>query len=92
VVVPADYPEGPPIVLAPGDLFFLATDGIVESFDRRGQQFGTERLMQLIARLARSPVAEMVRTIGREVQLHYVGDSPPDDLTILALRRSESPG
>jgi sigma-B regulation protein RsbU (phosphoserine phosphatase) len=88
VVVPTDYPEGPPIVLAPGDLFFLATDGIVESFDRRGQQFGVERLMQLITRLAQSPITEMVRTIGREVQLHYVGDSPPDDLTILALRRS----
>lgn len=88
VIVPTEYPAGPPIALAPGDLFFLATDGIVESFDRRGQQFGTERLKQLIARLARSPIAEMVRTIGREVQLHYVGESPPDDLTILALRRN----
>jgi serine phosphatase RsbU (regulator of sigma subunit) len=65
----------------------LATDGIVESFDSRGEQFGVERLKQLIVKLAKSPIQEIVRSIGREVELHYVGDSPPDDLTVLALRR-----
>jgi serine phosphatase RsbU (regulator of sigma subunit) len=66
----------------------LATDGIVESFDQRGQQFGEERLKQLMVKLARAPIQELVRSIGREVELHYVGDSPPDDLTVLALRRT----
>ena len=73
--------------MQPGDLMVLATDGIVESFDKRGEQFGVERLKQLIVKLARSPIQEVVRSIGREVELHYVGDSPPDDLTVLALRR-----
>jgi serine phosphatase RsbU (regulator of sigma subunit) len=44
-------------------------------------------LQQIIARLATAPLPELVRSIGREVELHYVGDSPPDDLTVLALRR-----
>jgi phosphoserine phosphatase len=88
VIVPTDYPLGPSLAIQPGDLLVLATDGIVESFDKGGEQFGIERLRQLITRLAGAPIQELVRSIGRQVELHYVGDSPPDDLTVLALRRS----
>jgi phosphoserine phosphatase RsbU/P len=87
VIEDSDCPLGPLIDLAPGDLIVLGTDGIVESMDQRGTQFGVERLQQIIARLATVPLPELVRSIGREVELHYVGDSPPDDLTVLALRR-----
>jgi sigma-B regulation protein RsbU (phosphoserine phosphatase) len=82
-----DCPLGPVIDLAPNDLIVLGTDGIVEAMDQRGAQFGVERLQQIIARLASAPLPELVRSIGREVELHYVGESPPDDLTVLALRR-----
>jgi serine phosphatase RsbU (regulator of sigma subunit) len=88
VVIPTSYPLGPAVTLAPGDLMVLTTDGIVEAFDQRGEQFGTDRLQRLITRLASAPIQEIVRGIGREVELHYVGDSPPDDLTVLALRRT----
>jgi phosphoserine phosphatase RsbU/P len=81
-------PLGPLLQLEPGDLLLLGTDGIVEAMDDRGNQFGTDRLKQLISRLARLPLPDVVRNIGREVELHYIGDSPPDDLTVLALRRT----
>lgn len=84
----SDVPLGPPIELAPGDLIVLGTDGIVEAMDQRGKQFGVDRLQQIISRQAKVPLPELVRAIGREVELYYVGDSPPDDLTVLALRRS----
>ena len=87
VVEDSECPLGPLIDLAPSDLIVLGTDGIVEAMDQRGSQFGVERLQQIISRLANAPLAELVRSIGREVELHYVGDSPPDDLTVLALRR-----
>lgn len=87
VILPTEYPLGPALGLAPGDLVVLATDGIVESMDQRGQQFGIERLQQLVKRSAAAPIQDLVRSIGRQVELHYVGDSPPDDLTVLALRR-----
>jgi serine phosphatase RsbU (regulator of sigma subunit) len=82
-----DCPLGPRLELAPGDVLVLGTDGIVESMDERGNQFGLERLQQLIASLADEPAAQLVQKIGREVEQHYIGDSPPDDLTLLALRR-----
>ena len=82
-----DCPLGPRLELAAGDLVVLGTDGIVESMDERGNQFGVARFEQLIASLAGEPIEQLVRQIGREVELHYAGDSPPDDLTLLALRR-----
>jgi serine phosphatase RsbU (regulator of sigma subunit) len=86
----AECPLGPPLQLEVGDLIVLGTDGIVEAMDQRGKQFGVARLQQIIARLADAPLPELVRNIGREVELHYVGESPPDDLTVLALRRCSS--
>jgi len=88
VIVPTDYPLAPPVAFAPGDLLILVTDGIVESMDKRGEQFGVERLKSLVAKQHALPVQELARQIGRQVELHYVGDSPPDDLTVLLLRRT----
>jgi phosphoserine phosphatase RsbU/P len=88
VLIPTDYPLGPVVRLEPGDLLILTTDGIVESMDQRGQQFGVERLKSIIAKTHAAPLPEFVRNIGRQVELYYVGDSPPDDLTVVALRRT----
>lgn len=82
-----DYPQGPPIALEQGDLLVLGTDGIIECMDEASEQFGQTRLREIIRRGSQRPVAELVQAIGKAVEQHYVGESPPDDLTVLALRR-----
>ncbi len=84
-----DYPHGPLVTMAQGDLVLLCTDGIVEAMDERGQQFGVKRLHELIRRYARGPVRTLVQRIGAEVSSHYESEAPSDDLTILAIRRME---
>ena len=84
-----DYPQGPPIEMAIGDLLVLCTDGIVEATDADDQPFGVERLQQIVRSLKSESVPQLVEQIGVQVTEHYVGDSPPDDLTILALRRNQ---
>ncbi|QGJ72417.1 Protein serine phosphatase with GAF(S) sensor(S) [Planctomycetales bacterium 10988] len=84
-----EYPQGPPIYLECGDLVVLCTDGIVEAMDEREEQFGLERLQQMIGQHAESPIDQLVKKIGREVEAHFVGENPPDDLTILAIRRNK---
>lgn len=88
VLDPPDCPLGPVLTMHPGDIIVLGTDGIVESMDQRGTQFGNQRLQECILNGVAGPLPELVRNIGRAVELHYVGDSPPDDLTLLAVRRN----
>jgi sigma-B regulation protein RsbU (phosphoserine phosphatase) len=88
VIDPPDCPLGPVLNMHPGDIIVLGTDGIVESMDEQGTQFGNDRLQECIRKGAAGPMPELVRDIGRAVELHYVGDSPPDDLTLLAVRRN----
>lgn len=84
----AEYPQGPVVRMEVGDLLVLCTDGIVEAMDERGEQFGYERMRAIIRQHAKAPIADLVRQIGKEVEAHYTGDSPPDDLTVLAARRN----
>jgi len=83
-----EYPQGPPLRMAVGDLVVLCTDGIVEAMDEHGEQFGLRRLQDIVAEQARAPVRELVRQVGAQVEAYYQGESPPDDLTILAVRRN----
>jgi serine phosphatase RsbU (regulator of sigma subunit) len=82
-----EYPAGPPIDLGPGDMLVLCTDGIVEAMDSDGRPFGQGRLVELLRELAGGPVSDLVERVGRAVEEHYAGSSPPDDLTILVVRR-----
>jgi len=84
-----EYPQGPTVRMAVGDLLVLCTDGIVEAMNAESERFGQARLEDIVRRMATRPIVELVGQIGAEVESHYDGASPPDDLTILALRRNE---
>ena len=68
---------------APGDLFALYTDGLTETMDREGRQFGVARLRALIADLADRPLDEIHADVLRAVEAHG-GQS--DDRTLLLVR------
>src|SRR5262245_4394489 len=74
------------IELAPGDLLFFYTDGLVETENETGEMFGTERLQSML---------ESERTKSIDTLLHHVGQrmaacrgsaEPFDDATLMALR------
>ena len=71
------------ISLAPGDLLFFYTDGLVE---RRG-----EDLDEGLERLRRAVTADRPEIVCHRVMSALVGDGEPqDDIAILAVRRSTS--
>lgn len=78
------------ITLAPGDTVFLYTDGVTEAMNTEGEEFGEERLQQVFATVSpQDPQAanEAVFAAVRE----FAGETPQsDDITCLALSRSES--
>ncbi len=83
------YPAAPPRALAVGDIIVLCTDGIVEAVDAHDEPFGLGRLQDVVRKYAAAPMAELVRRTGEQVERHYVGDDPADDLMILVARRNE---
>jgi GAF domain-containing protein len=80
-----DYSESE-LLLERGDLVFSYTDGLIEA-RRGGELYGTERLAELVASLARShPPQELVRAVHEDVTAWADGIS--DDAVALAFRRS----
>ncbi len=82
-------------VLQPGGNLILYTDGITESQDREGNEYGTERLTRIAAGMAGDRSETIVNAIRRDL-LAFVGEGQlADDATAIAIRRQlpdESPG
>lgn len=83
-LLPQSQFDGFSLDASTGDLFVVATDGILEVADKQGEEFGLERLNQVVASGARDPLAQLAasilaaaRSYGRQI----------DDQTILLLRR-----
>ena len=83
-----EYPTGPALVMDPGDMLVLCTDGIVEATDAENKQFGRARLEKMIRDRISAPVSQIVEDVGAAVSSYFQGDSPSDDLTILVARRN----
>lgn len=69
----------------PGDTFVLYTDGIVETRDRKGRPFGTDRLATLIAEGPQQP-APLLAVLRDAVVDHQGGPLGVDDQTLIVLR------
>ena len=73
--------------IAPGDLLLLFTDGVTESQDADGQEYGEERLDAVIRATRQLPGDEIVQRIRVDVDA-FTGDSDPyDDFTVCTVRR-----
>lgn len=72
--------------LQPGDRVLFHTDGIIESESPEGEQFGMERLADLLVRAASdgTPPAEMARRLAAAV-LDFNGQTLRDDATLLMI-------
>lgn len=77
------------MTIAPGDLLVISSDGIAEAMNAAHEQFGDERLCDLISRLRTRPASEVLNAIIAAVKEH-TGTSPQmDDMTLVVLKRLE---
>ncbi len=72
--------------LRSGDLLVLYTDGITESEDEHGEEFGQERLIDAIHSRSSLPVEEILRAVSQQV-LDFSGGRQSDDLTLMIARK-----
>ena len=72
--------------LAPGDTLALYTDGITESFDQQGQEFGEQRLIEALVRnREQSSSKQYVSAIIDEVR-RFSREEQHDDITLILAR------
>jgi phosphoserine phosphatase len=80
---------GEPFQLEPGDLLLLTTDGAVELRDASGEMFGRERLERLVIENSTLPAGELVDLLRDRIRSFHPNEHPPDDVTILVLKRKQ---
>lgn len=70
----------------PGDVFVFCTDGVSEAMNGRGEEFGSTRLLDVVAGVRHQSARQIVDAIFSAVQ-DFRGDTPPnDDTTAVAVR------
>jgi sigma-B regulation protein RsbU (phosphoserine phosphatase) len=72
-----------------GDTLFLYTDGLSESLDEAGNEYGAERLEQLLNENNHLPPDAIVSLCRQELLTFAGGEQPRDDLTLMAIRRTK---
>lgn len=83
-------PPAERIELAPGDVLALITDGIYERERAAGDDFGVDRVIELIRGHEKEPLVELVRTIATACDAFAGGAPQADDMTLLLIRRDEN--
>jgi sigma-B regulation protein RsbU (phosphoserine phosphatase) len=81
------YGNGPEVVLAPGDLVLVVTDGVDEAMDARATEcFGMERAAEVVRRNASRPAAEIVAALCDAVVEFCHPETPVDDVTVMVVK------
>lgn len=75
------------VIIGPGDLLLLYTDGVVEMATEEGEDFGVERLGHLVRRSRNLPVPAIIEGIVQETQAFSGLHSFQDDFTLVIIRR-----
>ncbi|HEV2883815.1 MAG TPA: SpoIIE family protein phosphatase [Pyrinomonadaceae bacterium] len=70
-----------------GDALLLYTDGLSESQDAGGNEFGTARLSALLTKNGDMSTQSMLTLCRSELSAFANGNSPRDDLTLMAIQR-----
>ncbi len=77
------------ITLLPGDTLVLYTDGVTEAMNETGEEYGMERLCEVLAVAPSRDAEEVSRAIFESIR-QFAGDAPQsDDITCLTLHRRE---
>ncbi|MDZ7363711.1 MAG: serine/threonine-protein phosphatase [candidate division KSB1 bacterium] len=69
-----------------GDVFVFYTDGISEMMNKNGEEFGEERLSQLVNRHAQESAATILEKVTQEVNHFAGGANQHDDFTMVVVK------
>lgn len=74
------------ITLEKGDLVLLLSDGIPEARSPAGEEFGEERMLEIVRRARARPAAEIIQTLMDEARRFNDPDPNQDDMTLVVIK------
>ena len=74
------------VMLQPGDIVYLYTDGVTEAEDQTHALFGEERLLECFANRSGDDTSEILETVKGSVDTFINGNSQFDDMTMLCFK------
>ena len=78
--------EGEEIESIKGRALFIYTDGLNEAENTAQEQFGDERLLEMLQSTHFDTARQVIETLKAEVDKHRNGADPNDDLTMMCIR------
>jgi sigma-B regulation protein RsbU (phosphoserine phosphatase) len=72
--------------LVEGDIFVFFSDGVTEAMNAKGEEFTSERLVEVVSKARESSAEDILRGITDAVAEHRAGFPPSDDSTVVVLR------
>lgn len=78
------------VTLEPGDVLALYTDGIIEAMDPQGEEFGQDRLAELVREGAHWSPQELVWSVRQRLQEFTQGQPFADDTTLIVCKVNET--
>jgi sigma-B regulation protein RsbU (phosphoserine phosphatase) len=76
------------IPFAEGDILAIYSDGVSESARADGEEFGEERLAELLNEHREAPAEETIQTVLKAVSAWTKGAPAEDDVTLVIVRRT----
>jgi phosphoserine phosphatase len=80
------FGEKGPVTIERGDVVLFTTDGVEESMNTQGQQFGKSNIFDCLVRDAAQPASQIVEGIYRRLRDHMGRQPQRDDITMLAIK------
>ena len=74
------------IALQPGDVFVMYTDGVIESRNAAGEEYGYERLIEALQKYRHEDAYEIHDALLQDLHAFLGHDKYDDDMTILVLK------
>jgi len=70
----------------PGDVLILCTDGITESMDREGEEYGSQRLVECVQGRISQSAAEVIKALAADVSAYSREGTHLDDKVVIAIK------
>ncbi|GBC80650.1 Phosphoserine phosphatase RsbU [bacterium HR09] len=79
------------VALQPGDTLVLYSDGVTETTDAHGEEFGLERFSELLRSYRTLPLEDLWEQVEQELSTYSQSPTPGDDRTLVFIRWEAKP-